>query len=379
MSEKPNVLMIASLGDPPYVGGIENVVDTLLRSELKERFDFSVFDTFRVPDPERIRLQKAHYAVRLALSCWARLRDTRPDIVHIHFCSGSDFWKHAICLSAARLHGAKTVFHLHGGAFGTFLNELTPLQRPLTRRVFRMADRVIALSSYWKEFLLQLTPSERIRIVSNPIDCEKLSPGPRELDPDYPKLLLLGRLGKSKGHYDVLKALPLVLKKHPNVRVLFAGGDDDHGATEALKRLTEERGLSSQVDFLGPVSLEPKVELLRTITVMLLPSYAENMPLSVLEAMAACVPVVATRVGAIPEMLDEGTVGILIDPGDWQALAESVIRLLDDPPYAQELGRLAGEKARRVWDVKRIGDQVAALYHELLSLEAVGLTQEARF
>ena len=152
-------------------------------------------------------------------------------------------------------------------------------------------------------------PAERICVLSNPIDCERLSPCPRELDPRHPTLLLLGRLGKNKGHYDALKALPLVLKDHPNVRVLFAGSDDEDGATHDLKRLAAELGLSRHVEFLGPVSFGPKVELLRTTTIMILPSYVENMPLSLLEAMAARVPVVSTRVGAIPEDTRPGSDG----------------------------------------------------------------------
>jgi len=366
MSRKPRVLVIASLGDPPYVGGIENVVDTLVRSRLKERFDFSVLDTYRVPDPERTRLDKASYAARLTLSCWARLRETRPDLVHIHFCSRVDFWKHAICLGVSRGYGAKTVFHLHGGAFGDFLNEMTPWQVSFTKRVFRTADRVIALSNSWRQFLLQLMPLERIRVLSNPIDCERLAPGLRETDPDRPTLLLLGRLGKGKGHYDVLKALPLVIEKYPNVVVQFAGGDDEHGATKDLKRFANHLGLNRHIEFLGPVSFEPKVELLRTASIMILPSYAENMPLSILEAMAARVPVVSTRVGAIPEILDEGEVGLLIDPGDWKGLAQSIIHLLDNPSLAESLGTLGSEKARATWDVQRVADELDGLYSEVL-------------
>jgi glycosyltransferase involved in cell wall biosynthesis len=359
--------MIASLGKPPYVGGIENVVDTLLNSELCESWEFSVFDTYRVPDAERTWFAKASQAARLFFACFARLRETRPDIVHIHFCSRVDFWKHAICLSVSRSYGAKTIFHLHGGEFEAFFGDMKPLQKALTRRVFGLAHRVIALSSYWKAFLTELVPPDRIRILNNPIDCERLSPRPRSPDPNNPTLLLLGRLGAEKGHYDVLKALPLVVTAHPLVKVLFAGGDDDHGATENLKRLARESGLSRNIEFLGPVSFDPKVELLRTATMMILPSYAENMPLSVLEAMAVRMPVIATRVGSIPEVLDDGKAGLLIQAGDWQALAQCINRLLDDPAFAARLGEIAGTRARSLWDVKRIAKLVEMIYREVLN------------
>lgn len=367
MSSKPSVLMIASLGNPPYVGGIENVVDTFLNSDLRETFDFRVFDTYRAPNPNRTRSRKALYSARLAFSCFARLRETKPDLVHIHFCSGVDFWKHAICLGSARWYGAKTVFHLHGGGFPAFFDTMKPVQKLITRRVFGAPERVIALSSYWEEVLSELAPPERIRVLNNPIDCQRLSAGGRSPDPANPTLLLLGRLGSAKGHYDVLKGLPLVVKKHPTVRVRFAGSDDEPGATQELERLARKAGLSDNIQFLGPVSFESKVELLRTSTMMILPSYAENMPVSVLEAMAVRMPVVSTRVGAIPEVLDEGKAGLLIEAGDWQALAQSIDRLLDDPALAARLGDAAGERARRLWDVKCVAKRLENIYFQVLS------------
>ena len=294
MSSKPKVLMVASLGEPPYVGGIENVVDTLLRSKLRESFELEVFDTYRAPDPGRTRLAKASYAVRLTHAFRARVRAAKPDVVHIHFCSKVDFWKSAICLRVARSCGVKTIYHLHGGLFADFFEAMSRAQKVLTKRIFRMPDRVIALSSYWKAVLSEIAPPKRIRILNNPIDCERLSKGERSPNPDLPTVLLLGRVGKAKGHYDVLRALPLVVAKHRNLKVLFAGNEDEDGAMDTLKTLTEEAGLAAHVEFLGPVSFDPKVELLRTSTMMILPSHAENMPMSVLEGMAAGMPVISS-------------------------------------------------------------------------------------
>ena len=363
---KPSVLVIASLGPPPYVGGIENVVQTLLESELRERFDLAVFDTYRTPDPSRTRWAKARYATSLPRACWARLRESRPDLVHIHFCSRVDFWKHAICLVVSTTFGAKTVFHLHGGSFDAFVGGMSTVEKVAAKRVFGLADRVIALSSYWKEFLGELCDADRIRVLNNPIDCGRLAPGPRSPDPDRPTALLLGSLGRRKGHYDVVACLPSVLDAHPGLKVLFAGGDEDHGATEDLKQRADAAGVGGAVEFLGPVGFDEKVELLRTATVMILPSYGENMPISVLEAMAARLPVIATRVGAVPEVLDDGSAGVLIAPGDTDELAQSLIRVLDDPAWAANLGDVAGERARELWDVQRIAGRLETIYRDLL-------------
>ena len=364
---RPKVLVIASLGDPPYVGGIENVVDTLLKSDLSGRYEFHVFDTFRAPDPERTVFEKAAFARKLMFASNSRIRELRPDIVHIHFCSRSDFWKHSICLFVARRAGSKTVFHLHGGTFDRFYESMSAAKKLLTDRIFALADRVIALSEYWQAFLARFVPTERIRILNNPIDCARLSPGPRATDSSNPTILLLGSLGRRKGHYDLLEALPRVVARHPNTKVLLAGLEEDQGARAELARLAREAGVASCVEFLGPVSFEPKVELLRTSTVMVLPSHGENMPISVLEGMAANMPVVSTRVGAIPEVLNHGNAGLLIDAGDSVALAESINRLLDDPELAERLGNAGGRRARDLWDVGRIAERVDSLYRELLA------------
>jgi glycosyltransferase involved in cell wall biosynthesis len=75
------------------------------------------------------------------------------------------------------------------------------------------------------------------------------------------------------------------------------------------------------------------------------------------------------RVGALPEVLDGGEAGLLIEPGDWEALAQSINRILDDPPFAGRLGEVAGKRAPRLWDVKRIASRIDVVYREVLSLE----------
>ena len=368
MNMKPKVAVFASLGPPPYVGGVQNVVDTLLRSSLGDSFEFSVFDTYRVPNPERSLLAKFAYVPKLMSSCWTHLRDKRPALIHIHFCSRADFWKHSICLFIAHVLGIRVIFHLHGGSFDSFYAGLNPMLQWLARVIFRAPQCVVALSRFWEEYLATLVRRERIRIVNNPIDCERLAPaGSRNPDVDPPTILLLGSLGKRKGHYDVLGALPLVLEYHPSVKVLFAGSDEDPGATEDLQLLAADLEVKNHISFLGPVAFEPKTRLLQTATIMVLPSYGENMPISVLEAMAARMPVIATRVGALPEVLDEGKAGILIEPGEQKALAKAIVQLLDDPQAASQMGKVAGARAQSLWDVKSIAQRVVDLYQEVLS------------
>lgn len=366
---KTKVVIIASVGDPPYIGGIENVIHTLINSDLTTRYEFSLFDTYRKPDPNRTVLEKAKFACGLFCRCGRFLLKKKPEIIHIHFCSNNDFWKHAICLFVSRLLRFKTLFHLHGGNFKKVFNNYNLLTRILVQAIFRMPHRVIALSNYWATFLSEITNPARLRVVNNPIDCNVLSHCNvnKGYNPEH-KILLLGRLGRHKGHYDVLKALPIVLKNHPDVFVLFAGTDDEFGVTNDLRHLAKENNIDKNIRFLGPVTGNAKIKLLHSCSIMILPSYGENMPLSVMEGMAAKLPIIATSVGALPELLEDGKLGILIDVGDYEALADGIIQLITEPDTAELSAYKAYEKIRAMCDVKKIAADVNSIYLEVMNL-----------
>ena len=355
------------MGEPPYVGGIENVIDTLVNSDLAELYNISIFDTFRTPDPDRKIYQKFFYAISLFFICGYHIVTKRPHIVHIHFCSRIDFWKHSICLFVSKIFGRKTVFHLHGGSFDTFYQSCSQFTRSAVRFFFGLSDIVVALSSYWHRFLSDLVSERKIRVLPNPINCEKLSSFSTEFGNNKEhSVLLLGSLGKRKGHYDILKAMTEVVKYYPDAQVYFAGIDEDFGATENLQRIAKQYKIIKNVHFLGPVSGEAKLKLLGRATIVILPSYGENMPISVLEGMAAGKPVISSRVGAIPELFENGTCGMLIAPGDWKALAKNILYLFDNPNYAKSLGELAHQKTLANWDVSKIILNVDSIYQQLL-------------
>jgi glycosyltransferase involved in cell wall biosynthesis len=263
--------------------------------------------------------------------------------------------------------GIKTIYHLHGGSFDTIYEQYNPLVKALVRFILRRADVIVALSVYWQEFLAKLVERDKIHIVPNPINCDELS----TYSVQNPKVInysvvLLGSLGKRKGHYDVLKAIPQVLQKFPAVQFYFAGLDEDIGATIALQELAEENNLSANIHFLGPVFGVDKLELLGSAGVVILPSYGENMPISVLEGMAAWKPVISTRVGAIPEVITHNESGLLIDPGDWLDLAKRICYLFEKPTIAYGIGRNAGEKVRENWDIDKMKSRFKQLYKLLI-------------
>ena len=370
INNRPKTLIISSLGPRPYLGGIENVIDTLISSNLSNFYRFTIFETYRSTDPGRRFYDKIAFALELPFKCAFNIIKIRPDLVHIHFCSKVDFWKHSICLLTSKVMGVKTIFHLHGGNFDTVYHGYHPILKALVRFLLARSDILIVLSEYWHSFLSNLVGGNRIRIVPNPINCDELSSFSRRgIECERHSVVLLGSLGKRKGHYDVLKAMPLVLARHSDTQVFFAGLDEDIGATAELKRLAKEYGIENSIHFLGPVSGEAKLKLLGEAGIVILPSYGENMPISVLEGMAAGKPIISTRVGAIPEVIVNKKSGLLIEPGDWRSLAENIILLFDTPKYAKLLGQKAYERVRDKWDVGKIVSIFDSTYRELLDAD----------
>jgi glycosyltransferase involved in cell wall biosynthesis len=349
------VSIISSLGPPPYLGGIENVIDTVLKSNLRNRYVFQIFDTHRKADIRRKSIEKIFYSITLAAGCFQHLYRKRPDIVHIHFCSKTDFWKHSICLIVAKIMGIKTIYHLHGGSFDAFYGRQRKLVKAVIRKMFSLPDFLIALSLFWRNFLSNIVDFQKIRIVPNPINCTEMAKyvGKQPFG-NQKNILLIGSLGRRKGHYDALKAMGLVLERHKDAVMYFAGADEDPDATNCLKEMAVYNKVEKNVRFIGPVSGDDKLKLFGKTSIVILPSYAENMPISVLEGMAASKPVIATRVGALPELMEERENGILIDPGDWKDLARHIIYLLENPDEAIRIGEIAGRTVKRNWDIGRI-------------------------
>jgi glycosyltransferase involved in cell wall biosynthesis len=206
----------------------------------------------------------------------------------------------------------------------------------------RMA-RIVTVSNESKRILTTCyrLPAGRIDVVHNGIDPAHLaSPATDGLNPraemglndSQPVILVLARLADNKGHRYLVEAAPAILDRFPDARFAFAGIPEGQ---MSMERQIAAAGLESRFSILG---FRPDAgALLRSSTVFVLPSLAEGFPLSVIEALAAGLPVVATRVGGIPEIIEDGRNGFLVPPADAASLARAVIRAL-------ELGEV--EKAR---------------------------------
>jgi glycosyltransferase involved in cell wall biosynthesis len=152
-----------------------------------------------------------------------------------------------------------------------------------------------------------------------------------------------------------------LLAARPYLRVLL-GGD---GELELVRARALELGIADHVELLGWVRGEDKERLLAAAVLYVLPSYNEGLPVSVLEAMAAGLPIVSTPVGGIPEAVTDGVEGYLVEPGNVQALADRMDRLLGDQDLAMRMGESARRKVELVFSANAVVPQVEAMYLDL--------------
>jgi glycogen synthase len=192
------------------------------------------------------------------------------------------------------------------------------------------------------------------------------SPPPSRPRLDPPRLLYVGRLSQEKGVDVAIAALPAVLARAPDARLRIAG---EGPLSLVLRDLVAERGLADRVEFLGFVSRDGVRCLLSESSVVVVPSRGEGFSLVALEAAQAGRPVVATRVGGIPEVVVDGETGLLVPAEAPAALAEAILKIIADPARAQVM---AANARRRADDTFRWTDYVDAYHDRIMALGSEG-------
>ena len=205
----------------------------------------------------------------------------------------------------------------------------------------------------------------RIHYVQNGVDTERFTQAPGS---DGFVVLFVGGFGtvKRKGALDLLAGLRALREGGAPGRVRIVGTDAEPEARESLEAYCREHGLGDAVDIEGGVEHRLMPEVYRAAAIYCLPSYREGAPHSVLEAMAAGLPVVATRISGLPHLIEEGKGGFLIEPGDVPAIAERLRTLYDDPELRKDMGRFNRRRAVERFSVKAQVDALIDIYRSLV-------------
>ncbi|MGQ9367208.1 glycosyltransferase family 4 protein [Azospirillum sp. A39] len=321
------------------------------------------------PDRYRIRHVATHVNGGRGAKLAAALRGAREMAagiargevcaVHVHFAANGSFYRKSAFILAAKAMGAPVVGHAHSGLFPGFYQSGGALRRAYVRFVLGRLDRLVVLSQEWADFYRGLYTRSEPVVIPNPAVVPPAEP--RAAKPG-PRLLSLGRLGPNKGTYDILQVVPGVLRHFPSAE-FWLGGD---GELDEVRRRLQGKPWASRVRLLGWVSGTDKEAALRAADVFLLPSYAEGLPMALLEAMAYGVPVVTTPVGGIPQAVEHGKTGLLIRPGDVAALQAAILDLLHRPDAAAALGEAGRRVVIERYAMQSVQARMTAVYDDIL-------------
>ena len=229
--------------------------------------------------------------------------------------------------------------------------------RAIVRFFLDRAACIVVVSERWCAWMNRVTSNPRVVSISNPVALPAPSAAARE-----PQLVTFtGKLCEQKGVFELLQSAVGLRRAFPQLRMELAGNGD----LDEVERYVNSMGLASNVRLHGWIGRRRRAELLARASIFVLPSHAEGLPVSLLEAMAAGCAVVATTVGGIPDVVQDGFNGLLVPPGDSRALEAALAKLLADPELAREMGRAARATIASRFTPERTVAQVEELYSEL--------------
>jgi glycosyltransferase involved in cell wall biosynthesis len=315
----------------------------------------------------------------------AQARDVPAEIFHcrgrldLHTIGELRRWLARTCVDVVHTHNYKSDFYAAGALWGrstgwvatwhtgTDQPEATPSLRAydaIDRFLLRRADRVVAVSPAIAEGLMEHgVGASRLSIIGNGLDAARFQLPHRRWEdaPEGAQVVgIVGRLIREKGPYTLLEAAARIVSQLPRTLFVFVG---DGPEREELERTAAQLGLSDHVRFAGVRSAMP--EVYASFDAFALPSFSEGMPMTVLEAMAAGLPIVATTVGAVPDLLEPAGCGLLCPSGDAAALAAALLRVLRDNALAKRLGAAAQQRLREGYSAEAMARQYLSLYEEI--------------
>jgi glycosyltransferase involved in cell wall biosynthesis len=365
---------------PPTVGGVTTFITGMLESDLNEKYRLITFGTER-PTVGIVR-DVSDYTVVFQIGLFRLIKSivwtishlltfpfvlfkNRPDIVHVCTASYWSFWENAVYVLISEMLSKKTFFHIHGGGFDEFYKNSNRFVKFLIRKILNLPDIVIVLSSTGKRIFANFISENKIAVLENFVDFSRYNKFKREanLSKDMITVLFIGGVGaREKGLYDVFKAMLTVIKRCKNIMFLFVACS----SIEKLNGIREKEEITSHTKFLGYLHGEEKIRVFSESDIFVLPSYSEGLPITMLEAMAAGLPVIATSVGAIPEVIEEGKNGFLIEVGDYHGLAQKILILAKDKRLRWKMATNNINKIKRLYDRTIIMRKIGNLYAELL-------------
>lgn len=327
---KPVVLI---LGPLKAKGGISSVINPILKQAIGDKFNFIKVNTSLYKDGGMIG--EIGTSLKAVLQCIIILTFRSVDLIHIHSSAFVSFYRKSILGLIGALSGKKVIYHLHSSRFYEFFYDPpNRLVRSYIRRTLKSAAAVICLCEDWKKCLEERYQLENVTVIPNPVGSVKQ--GNKSFFLDNVKLLFMGFYIRNKGVMDLLEvSKELSLKGFKFTLEICGKGEMDSFINNYIK----ENSLEDYIINVGWVEGNQKEYILRNADIFVLPSYAEGMPVSILEAFSYGLPVVATKISCVPALVEDGINGFLIEAGNRKELFDKVTLLISNKALCETISR----------------------------------------
>lgn len=374
-NHNPKVAIVGPF--PPSSGGICTNIQHLLKSTLKDAYNFLPVQTGSPKYGTYSYFNEKFYSkiyrvIKNLIYYFGFLSKNSPDIVHINtsFLPYS-FWRDSLYMVITKLYGKKILLQIHGGVLDEFLEKSSPPLKKLVIKTLKLPRQILVLSSVQYKAFANLYFHQRVKVIPNMIDVTRFN-----RNSDYREefdirsdcvvmLFVAAHFYKEKGVWEVLNAIPLVVKEHKKTLFILVGGGLEE---KNMKKFCKEKGLQNYVRFTGHLFGEDITKIFLASDMFIFPTYySEGFPLVILEAMSASLPILSTPIGAIPEVIDDGVNGFLVQPKDSVALAKKITQLVENRTLREIMGKNNKRKVKEKYALGPVTQIFDEIYKNLIS------------
>lgn len=356
------------------MGGIATYYQSLLSSSLPEKVDLLFVETSSqkrgLSQTGTFSLSNLIWALEDCIRFTKAVNKHRPQITHIATAFGLSFVKHSVCVIIARLSGSRVLLHHHCSLVSLYTNK-SQWWKWYFRQIIRLTNGVIALSKEWQQ-LATIVPGCKVYDLPNAIDLSAY----REIaqdrrvegkNPPQVNVLYLGYLGRNKGTFELIEAAKEVADKGLPICFDLVGEELGYGEKEQLKQKIAQSNLNNIVTLHSPATGTEKISFLRKADIFAYPSYSEGMPIAIIEAMASGLPIIASNVGGIPDQVEDGVNGILVDAGRVDQLANALETMSSNPALRSSMQERSLNIASDKYDIEVLVPCLVRIYDDALS------------
>lgn len=375
---KQKVLFIGPF--PPPYGGIANQANMLFNSHLNKYFDLVRLNLNLPSEKVEIVSEKRNVNIKKVViglkNLMVLLMSHQPKVIYMEMNGSIGCFREILFMIIIRLFSsAKIALHFHG-AFKRYRRNfpfITAQKHNILNRIiinfgFVLPQKIIFCSEQILDDFRSVLCSKitaRSSVLENFVDAMKFDFAGNRLVREKTNILFVGRLSKEKGFFDIIHAVPNIVSRHPTVVFHFCGSPERQNALDEIKGELEELSNNGYIRTYSFLTEAQKRLLFSNADVLIFPSYNELFPVVILEGFAQGLPVITTKVGVIPTLVEEPTNGLFVEVGNHVSLQNKILYLLDNPELQRKMSAANRKKALERFDISIAVSKLRTIFEQL--------------